>query len=45
VRRLPAGRQLLFLSGEEPLTTARVDYRALRRLASRADPNPMYRRT
>ena len=45
VRRLPAARQLLFVSGEEPLATARVDYRALRRLASRADPNPMYRRT
>ena len=45
VRRLPAGRQLLFLGGEDSLTTARVDYRTLRPLADRADPNPMHRRT
>jgi type IV secretion system protein VirD4 len=43
VRRLPANRQLLFVSGQEPLTTARVDYRTLRLFARRADPNPMYR--
>jgi type IV secretion system protein VirD4 len=44
VRRLPANRQLLFVSGQEPLTTARVDYRTLRLFARRADPNPMYKK-
>ena len=44
VRRLLGGRQLLFVSGEDPLDTARVDYRTLGRFAGRADPNPMYRR-
>jgi type IV secretion system protein VirD4 len=43
IRRLPADRQLLFLSGREPLLTARIDYRTLKPFASRADPNPMYR--
>jgi type IV secretion system protein VirD4 len=43
IRRLPPDRQLLFLSGREPLSTRRVDYRAVRALARRADPNPMYR--
>jgi hypothetical protein len=40
--RLPADRQLLSLSGQPPMTTARVDYRTLRLFARRADPNPMY---
>ena len=43
IRRLPADRQLLFVSGREPLLTARVDYRHLRAFSGRADPNPMYR--
>jgi type IV secretory pathway TraG/TraD family ATPase VirD4 len=42
IRRLPADRQLLFVSGREPLLTARVDYRHLRALSGRADSNPMY---
>jgi type IV secretion system protein VirD4 len=43
VRRLPADRQLLFISGREPLLTQRIDYRQARVLTARADPNPMYR--
>ncbi len=43
VRRLAADRQLLFISGREPLLTRRLDYRATRTLAGRADANPMYR--
>jgi type IV secretion system protein VirD4 len=43
VRRLPAGRQLLFVSSREPLLSERVDYRHLSPLAGRADPNPMHR--
>ncbi len=43
IRRLPADRQLLFLSGREPLLTARLDYRTLKLFASRADPNPLHR--
>ena len=43
VRRLAADRQLVFISGREPLLTQRLDYRAARILAGRADPNPMYR--
>jgi type IV secretion system protein VirD4 len=43
VRRLPADRQLLFISGREPLMTHRLDYRTNRELAGRAEPNPMYR--
>jgi len=31
------------LSGREPLLTARLDYRKVRALATRSDPNPMYR--
>ena len=42
IRRLPADRQLLFLSGELPLLTSRVDYRRRLELAARADPNPLY---
>jgi type IV secretion system protein VirD4 len=42
VRRLPADRQLLFVSGREPLLTARIDYRTAAALSRRADPNPMY---
>jgi Type IV secretory system Conjugative DNA transfer len=42
IRRLPADRQLLFISGREPLLTARADYRRLRGFSGRADPNPMY---
>jgi type IV secretion system protein VirD4 len=42
VRRLPADRQLLFLSGELPLLTSRVDYLRRPELAARADPNPLY---
>ena len=44
VRRLPAGRQLLFVSGTEPMMTGRVDYRTVRGLAGRGEENPMYRR-
>jgi type IV secretion system protein VirD4 len=44
VRRLPADRQLLFISGREPLLVRRLDYRTHRALATRADPNPMYRK-
>jgi hypothetical protein len=33
----PADRQLLFLAGREPLSTARVDDRAVQALARRAD--------
>jgi hypothetical protein len=44
VRRLPAGRQLLFVSGTEPTMTGRVDYRTVRGLAGRGEENPMYRR-
>ncbi|HVR07460.1 MAG TPA: type IV secretory system conjugative DNA transfer family protein [Thermoanaerobaculia bacterium] len=43
VRRLPAGQQLLFISGQPPLLTSRVDYLRRRELAARADPNPLYR--
>jgi type IV secretion system protein VirD4 len=43
IRRLPANRQLLFLSGHPPLLTARLDYRHHPTLAPRADPNPLYR--
>src|SRR6202051_326821 len=42
IRRLPADRQLLFVSGREPLLTARADYRRLRGFSGRADPNPLY---
>jgi type IV secretion system protein VirD4 len=42
VRRLPADRQLLFISGELPLLTTRPDYRRRPELAARADPNPLY---
>jgi type IV secretion system protein VirD4 len=44
VRRMAAGRQLLFVSGTEPMMTGRVDYRGMPGLAGRGDPNPMYRR-
>jgi type IV secretion system protein VirD4 len=44
VRRLPADRQLLFISGELPLLTTRPDYRRRPELALRADPNPLYDR-
>lgn len=44
VRRLPADRQLLFISGELPLLTNRPDYRRRPELAERADPNPLYHR-
>jgi type IV secretion system protein VirD4 len=43
IRRLPPDRQLLFISGREPLLTARLDYRTCRLFAGRADANPMYR--
>jgi type IV secretion system protein VirD4 len=43
VRRLPADRQLLFISGREPLLVRRLDYRTNRTLAGRGEPNPMYR--
>jgi type IV secretion system protein VirD4 len=43
IRRLPADRQLLFISGREPLLTPRLDYRTVAPFARRADPNPMYR--
>jgi type IV secretion system protein VirD4 len=43
IRRLPADRQLLFISGREPLLTHRLDYRQAPALAARADSNPMYR--
>jgi len=43
VRRLAADRQLLFISGREPLLTRRLDYRTARVLDGRADANPMYR--
>jgi type IV secretion system protein VirD4 len=43
VRRLPADRQLLFISGQEPLLVQRLDYRTDRTLAGRGEPNPMYR--
>ncbi len=43
VRRLPADRQLLFVSGRLPLLTARVDYLRRPELSARADPNPIYR--
>jgi type IV secretion system protein VirD4 len=42
VRRLPADRQLLFISGQLPLLTTRVDYLRRPDLAARADPNPIY---
>jgi type IV secretion system protein VirD4 len=42
IRRLPAERQLLFLSGELPLVTARANYRLRPELAERSDPNPVY---
>jgi type IV secretion system protein VirD4 len=42
VRRLPADRQLLFISGELPLLTTRPDYRRRPDLAARAEPNPLY---
>lgn len=42
VRRLPADSQLLFLSGQLPLLTSRLDYRRRPDLAGRADPNPLY---
>ena len=38
IRRLPADRQLLFVSGREPLLTARVDYRRLRRFSGAPIP-------
>jgi type IV secretory pathway TraG/TraD family ATPase VirD4 len=43
VRRLPADRQLLFISGQLPLLTSRVDYLRRPELAARARPNPIYR--
>jgi type IV secretion system protein VirD4 len=43
VRRLAADRQLLFISGREPLLTRRLDYHTARALDGRADANPMYR--
>jgi type IV secretion system protein VirD4 len=42
IRRLPADSQILFISGREPLLTARVDYLQLRAFSGRGDPNPMY---
>jgi type IV secretion system protein VirD4 len=42
VRRLPADRQLLFLSGHLPLLTARANYLHRPDLAARSDPNPVY---
>jgi type IV secretion system protein VirD4 len=42
VRRLPDGQQLLFISGQPPLLTSRVDYLRRPELAARADPNPLY---
>jgi type IV secretion system protein VirD4 len=43
VRRLPADQQLLFISGQLPLLTSRVDYLRRPELAARAEPNPIYR--
>jgi type IV secretion system protein VirD4 len=43
VRRLPVGRQLLFVSGREPLLTRRIDYRQIQPFTRRADRNPMHR--
>jgi type IV secretion system protein VirD4 len=45
IRRLPADRQLLFISGELPLLTTRLDYRRRPDLAARAQPNPLYDRS
>ncbi|MDP9119830.1 MAG: type IV secretory system conjugative DNA transfer family protein [Acidobacteriota bacterium] len=42
IRRLPRDAQLLFLRGADPLLVQRLDYRADRRLARRAQPNPMH---
>jgi type IV secretion system protein VirD4 len=42
IRRLPADRQLLFISAREPLLTSRLDYRKVAAFCRRADPNPMY---
>lgn len=43
VRRLPADRRLLFISGREALLTQRLDYRRSPALADRADPIPCTR--
>jgi type IV secretion system protein VirD4 len=44
VRRLPPGRQLLFVRGRSPIATDRLDYRHDAELAPLAAPNPLHAR-
>ncbi|HVT58915.1 MAG TPA: type IV secretory system conjugative DNA transfer family protein [Thermoanaerobaculia bacterium] len=42
IRRLPADQQLLFVAGQLPLRTRRVNYLLRTDLLERAEPNPIY---